>query len=111
MIAKGCRAAASLHVADFDEVFGNLNGVEGCALANLVADEPERQAVGVGEVFADATHIDGVFAGEEEGHAIFLLLGVVHQDEAFAFGNCLANVCHCQRFFRFDPDGFGVGAE
>ncbi len=29
------------HVAHLDEIFGNLHGVEGGALANLVADNPE----------------------------------------------------------------------
>ena len=37
-IPLGC--CVSLYVAYADEVFGNLHGVEGCALAYLVACEP-----------------------------------------------------------------------
>ena len=46
--------ALLLDVAYADEVLGNLHGVEGSAFLYLVADEPEGDAVGVGEVLADA---------------------------------------------------------
>jgi hypothetical protein len=36
------------------EQLGDLHRVRGGALAEVVADAPERQAVGAGEVFADA---------------------------------------------------------
>jgi len=38
--AELAKRSSLLHVAHLDEVFGNLNGVEGCSLLNLVAREP-----------------------------------------------------------------------
>ena len=48
--------ACLLDVAHLDEVFGNLHSVEGGTLAYLVAGEPQRDAVVVGEVLADAAY-------------------------------------------------------
>ena len=48
-----------------DEPFGYLYGIEGSALLDLVAYEPEGKAVGVGDVLADTAHIDIVAAFQE----------------------------------------------
>ena len=39
-----------------DEPFGDLHRVQGGTLADLIADAPEREAVGRGEVASDAAH-------------------------------------------------------
>ena len=44
------------------EIFGDLNGIECSALADLVTNAPKGDATGIGEVFADSAHIDIVFA-------------------------------------------------
>ena len=64
------REALLLDVAYADEVLGNLHGVEGSAFLYLVADEPEGDAVGVGEVLADAAYEDVVAVLVEEGHGV-----------------------------------------
>lgn len=64
------REALLLDVAYADEVLGNLYGVEGSAFLYLVADEPEGDAVGVGEVLADAAYEDVVAAFVEERHGV-----------------------------------------
>ena len=75
-----------LNVAFAHQVFRNLHGVQRRTLLDLVAHNPERQSVVVGQVAADAAHVDGVFAGQEQGHRILLLRRVVHQHEALAPG-------------------------
>ena len=51
-----------LHIAHLDEVFCNLHGVEGGTFLNLVAYNPEGEAVFVGQVLADTAYINRVFA-------------------------------------------------
>ena len=46
-------------------MFGYLDGVEGGTFAYLVADTPESQSVGVGEVTAYSAHVDVVCSAEE----------------------------------------------
>lgn len=93
----GFASPSSLQVTDAQEVFGNLHGVEGGSLLDLVAHEPESEAVGIGQIFADATHEDLVLTGEEERHGIFLGCRVVHQNEPLAAGDGLTRL--------FDADG------
>ena len=64
------------------QVFRYLHGVEGGSFAYLVAHAPEGQPVGVGEVLADAPHVHGVFAGEEQRHGVELLRRVIHHHYA-----------------------------
>ena len=54
-----------------EEPFRNLHRIEGSSLFDLVAHQPEGEAIGVGQVFADATHKDVVATFEQEGHGIF----------------------------------------
>ncbi len=36
----------------FEEFFGYLYGIQGCAFANLIADDPNIVGVGAGDIFA-----------------------------------------------------------
>ena len=63
-----------------------MDGIEGSTLLDLVADNPEGEAIVIGEVLADATDIDGILAGQEERHRVFLLGGVVLDDQTFGLG-------------------------
>ena len=75
-----------------DHVLGNLDGVEGCTLLDLVTDEPECQTVGVGDVLAETAGIDGILTCRVEGHRIFLGGGFVDDNEAFGLAECLAGL-------------------
>ena len=55
----------------FEEPFRDLHRIEGSSLFDLVAHQPEGEAIGVGQVFADATHKHVVATFEQEGHGIF----------------------------------------
>ena len=57
-------------VAYADEVFCNLHGVECGTLLNLVADEPEGNAIGVCEILSDTAYKDIVAVLVEEGHGV-----------------------------------------
>ena len=67
-----------------DDVLGNLDGVEGGALADLVADGPERDAAGIGEVVAQTSYVNGILAGEVDDlpEQAFMNVGTI--DEAVA---------------------------
>ena len=73
---------ALFDVADLDEVFGDLHGIEGGTFLDLVAAEPEGETVGVGQVLADAPDEDVVLTGGEQGHGIALVGGVVDDGDA-----------------------------
>lgn len=55
----------------FEEPFRDLHRIEGSSLFDLVAHQPEGETIGVGQVFADATHKHVVATFEQEGHRIF----------------------------------------
>ena len=56
------RLGEGLFLAVGDEVLADLDGVEGSAFLDLVATEPEGQAVVTAGVDADASHINGILA-------------------------------------------------
>ena len=66
-----------LHVADLDEVLTNLHSIQGCTLANLVATEPEGQAVLVRDILAHTTYEDVVLASSLQRHGVNEVSGVV----------------------------------
>lgn len=55
----------------FEKPFRDLHRIEGSSLFDLVAHQPEGEAIGVGQVFADATHKHVIATFEQEGHRIF----------------------------------------
>ena len=67
-----------------DQPLGNLYGVEGSALLDLVAYEPEGQTVLVGQILAYTAYIDVILTGQEQWHRINLVGRVVHQLYALA---------------------------
>jgi hypothetical protein len=69
-----------------DELLGNLDGVEGGAFADLVADHPDVESGGHGAVLADAADEDFVAAGGEGWHGVDLAVGLVEDDDAGGFG-------------------------
>ena len=60
-----------------EEVLGDLDGVEGGAFFDLVADDPECESVVAAEVLADSSDVDGVFAGAVDGHGIDVVAGLI----------------------------------
>ena len=55
-----------------DEKFGDLHGIEGGAFEELVADDPESEAVFQSAILAEATDGAIVLAGEVERHRVAL---------------------------------------
>lgn len=55
----------------FEKPFRDLHRIEGSSLFDLVAHQPEGEAIGVGQVFADAAHKDVVATFKQERHRIF----------------------------------------
>src|SRR3546814_20539825 len=63
-----CSSDLSLGASSSDEPLGDLDGVEGRALAEVVAGEEQRQAAAIGgrRIVADAPHLGDVAAGDGE---------------------------------------------
>ena len=61
---------------------GDLDGVGGGTLADLVAAAPQAQAVGIGQVGTDAADVDDILAGGVQGHGVLLGIQVIHQLDA-----------------------------
>ena len=93
-----------------DHVLGNLQGVESSAFANLVAADPEVQAVLDGLVLADAADFDIVLAGREERHRVDLLGRVVANDGTREGVDGLAGRLNADLILELDVDGLGVAA-
>lgn len=70
-------------VAVRQEVLADLHGVECGSLFDLVAADPESQAVVAAGVDAYASDIDGVFAGAVERHGVGVEPGFVDDDDAW----------------------------
>ena len=93
-IVKRREYTPSVDVARVYQVFGNLHCVEGSPLAYLVAGEPQRDAVVVGEVFADASYIDIILAGRFKRHGVHIVLWVINEGTTRCGGNGIAHGIH-----------------
>lgn len=98
-------------VAYLDEVFSNLNSVQGCALAYLVSGEPQRVAVIVGKVFTNTAYEDIILASRVERHRIDIVLRVIDKSHARSRLQCLTDFLNAQRALRFEPYAFGMGTK
>jgi hypothetical protein len=70
------------------EEFGDLNGIESGAFADLVADDPEVECVFEDEVFADAADEAFVLAGGVEGDGEDFVRWVIDDMDAGFSGVC-----------------------
>ena len=75
-----------------DEHFRDLHGVERGALAELIAadEQVEPHALGLREVAADSSDVDGVAARRDRRHREEVLLAVVHNLDARRLGRARA---------------------
>ncbi len=104
-------AETLFYVTDFDEVFGDLYGVESRALADLVAGEPQCEAVVVGDVLANTTYKHVVLAGCFERHWVNEVCGIVNESAARSGGDCLLRLLYGDGLFGLNPYRLGVAAQ
>ena len=88
----------------------DLHCIERGSLAYLIGDSPERYAVRIGKVFADASHVDGIGAGQIERLGVAERLGTVDEHHTFCSGECRAHFVQAQRTLCLGPYGFAVRA-
>ena len=95
------------------EDLGDLDGVRGSPLAQVVRDDPERDAaiVGDGDVPPDATDEDLVAAGGLGRQRVAMLGGVVLDDDAGHGGEERTRSFRRDRLARLDVDRLGVAHE
>lgn len=93
------------------KIFGYLHGIEGGTFANLIATEPEGEAVLEGKVFADAAHVDLVVAGCLKRHGVDELRGVVFHDDARGGFEGAARLVRRYLELGLYPDALAVTAQ
>ena len=93
------------------EVFGNLDGIEGRTLLDLVRYQPEGDAIGVGQILADAAYIYIITILMEEGHGINLVLRIILELQAVAVTDSLLEFLYADGTLCLGPDTLAVAAE
>src|SRR5690554_4924065 len=92
----------------FDQVLRNLHRVQGGSLADLIRYGPEAESLVVGQVLADTTHVDRVFAAEAERHGILLLGGIVDHHHTLTSLERLTRLLNREGTFGLHPGHFRV---
>jgi len=92
------------------EEFGDLDGVEGGAFEELIACDPEGEAVIEGAIEAEAADLAEVFFGGVDGEGVDGAGGVVEELEAGGAGEGVAGIGEGDLAFEFGVDGDAVGA-
>ena len=95
----------------FLQALGDLDGVEGGAFEELVADDPEGEAIVEGAIHAEAADGAVVLACDVEGQGILFGGGVVDDVETGGFGEDFAGGGDGDGLVEFGADGDAVGAE
>src|SRR5262245_55326239 len=86
------RLALRLDELAVDEDFGDLNRVEGGALAEIVGDHPHSEAVLDRRVLADARDVGRVLAGRLVGRDVAAILALVDDEAARCLAENLARL-------------------
>src|SRR5205814_1012868 len=94
----------------FEQLFGNLDGVESRALEELIAANPEAKAVFHCAIFADASDLAIVAFGHVERQRIFVFGRFVHQVQTRRFLQDFARRFHRDRLLEFGADRDGMRA-
>ena len=107
--AGGARGAAELQA--LVQQLGDLDGVQGGALAQVVRDAPQRQAVLDGRVVADAADEDRELALAFLGRHVAAVLALIDDDDAGRLAQDVAGLVLVQRAFELDVHRLGVTDE
>ena len=75
-----------------NQQLSNLNGVGGCALANLVAAAPQGNTLFKSKVRANTANKYDILVAGAKRHRILLVCGIVYQAAACFFGNSGLNL-------------------
>lgn len=100
-----------MFLSGLNPVLGDLDGVEGGAFAELVADGPEFDGVGLGGVEAETAAEDGVLTGGVGGGGEAVGGSVFEELEARGLAPEVEDLGKGRGDVEFDVSGEGVGAE
>ena len=95
------------------QFFGNLDSIEGGAFSQLVAGDPDIDAVVFGYrlVLADSAYIDVIFAGGVDWHREAIVLAVVYQRYAGRGAQEVPDLVRGDGVGKFKIDTFTVRPE
>ena len=103
-----CLAVISLRLTRH---LGDLHGVERRALAQIVGDDPHRQAVLDRDVLADARDEGGVLAGRLDRRDVAAVLALVDDQAARRLAQDVARLVGRDRLLELDVDRFRMADE
>src|SRR5439155_5634065 len=86
-----------------DQKLADLDGVERCALAEVVAGREERDGAREGRIHPEPAHDRLVPAGGGEGSRVATARGIVLEDDAVCSGKQSAGVADRQRTLECRP--------
>ena len=88
-----------------------MNGIQRSTLADLVAREPEGQAVLVAEVLADTTHIDVILASSLQRHRVLQIGRVVNERTTRSSSDSLLSFLDADGLLSLNPNALRVAAQ
>src|SRR5690606_17146524 len=94
--------------AQLDQRFGDLDGVERGALAQIVRDNPDIEAVLDGGILADAADKGVVFADAFDRGGVATRLALVEHRHARRLAQDVARLVRADRVLELEIDGFGM---
>ena len=94
----------------FHKKLGDLNGIGGGTLTDLIPTAPKNDTLIVGQILTDTTHEDQILIAGIQRHGILLLGGIVHQNATGSSRNGSLDLIHGQLLLRADRCHNGVRA-
>ena len=96
---------------EVQQELGDLHGVGGSALTDVVADAPEIEGIRLAEILADAPHEHVVLPPGIERHRINVVRGIVLHGDARLGSHQGADLLQGEGLAGFNVDAFRMGLE
>src|SRR5262249_34774649 len=90
---------------------GNLDGVESCALAQIIRHDPEIEAIGNRIVLTNSADVSRILANRVDGHGVNIVFRLIGDDDPWRLAQDGFDICRGELFLRLDVHGFRVAAK
>lgn len=97
---------ARLDKAAIDEQLGDLDGVQGSTLAQVVGDHPDVEAVFDSCILANARDVSRILARGFIWRDVAAVLALVYDEAAWCIAQDVAGLVGSDLVFEFDVDRF-----
>src|SRR6185503_20782932 len=93
------------------EQLRNLNGIQRRALAEVVADDPQAEAVLHGRVLADPADVSRIIADAFDRRHVASVLALIDDEHARRLAQNFARLVSADFILELDVHGFGMADE